>query len=105
MRDIKDENQFPWTRIWLSGRMLYEHDRTGYFPRLNPNDLFNPLPDYVPLSGLDHIRCLVLLGERGMGKSYELAKDRERLRQREHPHESSTATYKTRRWKQPCPRV
>lgn len=62
---------FPWARKWVPEKQLSPVDSEGFLqPIEEAASWFGITP--VELSSLDSMRCLVLLGEPGMGKSTAL---------------------------------
>lgn len=71
---------FSWRRWWCPAAEDPPVS-SGFLD--DPAGLFATYFDYslIELAQLDHVRCLVLLGEAGMGKSSELDVEKQRLRE------------------------
>lgn len=67
-----------WRRFWAPAGEPVEGDSQGYL--LGPAPEFGWNRHVVTLDTLEAVRCLVLLGDPGMGKSTELDREVERLR-------------------------
>lgn len=68
---------YPWRRFWCPRGAEIRLDTAGYL--LDPADLLGSIqnPEVVSFSSLDSHPCLVLLGEPGIGKTYEIQLIRE----------------------------
>src|SRR5262249_10672532 len=71
---------YAWRRYWHPADAQPKLDNSGYFydPEAEWGHIFNP--EARLLSELDDMRCLILLGEPGAGKSTAVAADYARAR-------------------------
>jgi len=68
------QDEYGWERFWCPRDGSLRLDLDGFLadPTGKYGKAYNP--DSVPFSEIDSTRCLVLIGEPGMGKSHELRK-------------------------------
>lgn len=69
---------YDWVRYWQQRDGRPVPPATGFLPEVQ-SDWFFSEDTYCRLSELDHVRCLVLLGEPGMGKTREVTAEVARL--------------------------
>ena len=74
-----DEQRYPWKRFWYPRGREPSLWADGFLPDPEHDLMQYANPDARALNVLADVRCLILLGEPGIGKSAEIEKEAERL--------------------------
>lgn len=84
---MNPSSKYPWTRFWCPRGKPIVADGAGYLLDPESPDGRLLLPHMVPFEKIEHVPCLILLGEPGLGKSTTIAEHQEAARKNLAPGE------------------
>jgi hypothetical protein len=73
---------YPWQRYWCPRDVIPEFTPAGYLAVPDLGDEDESVGRLVKFQGIEHVPCLVLLGDPGSGKSTWLTSEREIVAER-----------------------
>jgi len=74
------DKRYSWKRYWCKRDERVFYDNSGYVVEPQEFFLHNFQTDIVPFENIDHYKCLILLGEPGIGKTTEISNIKEGIK-------------------------